>query len=170
MRFQYCPDCGSRLELREIGDEGKIPFCLHCDRPLFDMFPTCIIVLVVNEAEEAALLQQAYISTQYRNLISGYMKPGETAEFCAEREVLEEIGVPLSRLQLVGTYWFAKKDMLMIGFIGRAKKVPFTLSCEVDAADWIPVEEALTLVHPNGSVSYQLLEEYLRNRERYSFL
>lgn len=168
MRFQYCPDCGSRLVLREIGDEGKIPFCLRCDRPLFDIFPTCIIVLVVNEAEEAALLRQAYISTQYRNLISGYMKPGETAEECAEREVLEETGISLSRLQLVGTYWFAKKEMLMIGFIGRAEKVPFTLSGEVDAADWVPVEEALRLVHPNGSVSYQLLEEYLRNRETYT--
>ena len=168
MRFQYCPDCGRKLMLREIGDEGEIPFCLHCDRPLFDMFPTCIIVLVVNEQEEAALLRQAYISTQYRNLISGYMKPGETAESCAEREVLEETGICLSKLQLVGTYWFAKKEMLMIGFIGRAEKAPFVLSGEVDGADWVPVETALDLVHPNGSVSYQLLEEYRKHPERYA--
>lgn len=27
MRFQYCPHCGKKAELKEIGDEGLIPYC-----------------------------------------------------------------------------------------------------------------------------------------------
>ena len=160
MRFLYCPQCGKPLIEKEIGDEGKIPFCTNCQRPWLDMFSSCIIVLVVNENNEAVLLRQNYISTEYRNLVSGYMKPGETAEETAEREVFEEIGVKLEELNLTGTYWFDLKDMLMIGFIARAKKTEFRLSEEVDGADWIPVEEAIGLVHPKGSVSYALLEIY----------
>lgn len=164
MRFQYCPDCGSRLVLREIGDEGQVPWCETCSRPLFDMFSSCIIVLVVNEYGEAALLRQDYLSSRYCTLISGYMKPGESAEECAFREVLEETGIRMEQLQIVGTWWFDRKDQLMIGFIGRAKKADFRLSVEVDEARWVPVEEALGLVHPKGSVSYALVERYLEAR------
>ena len=163
MRFTYCPDCGTKLILREIGDEGLVPWCENCRKPLFDMFSSCIIVLVVNEFEEAALLRQNYLSTQYHTLVSGYMKPGETAEECTRREVLEEIGIELEDLRFVATYWFGRKDQLMIGFIGRAKKAPMKLSSEVDEARWVKVEDAIGMVHPKGSVSYALLEIY--NRE-----
>lgn len=166
MRFHYCPHCGSKLAEKEIGDEGLVPFCESCDMPLFDMFSSCVIALVVNEYEEAALLHQDYISTQYCNLISGYMKPGENAELTAEREIAEEIGVKIDSLSLVGTYWFRKKGILMIGFICRAKKTEMKLSKEVDSAMWVPVEQAIGMVHPKGSVSYALLEKYLETRRQ----
>lgn len=169
MRFKYCPHCGSKLIDREIGDEGMVPFCETCNIPLFDMFSSCIIALVINEYGEAALLRQGYISNQYYNLVSGYMKPGETAELTAEREVLEEIGVKVQELKFAGTYWFGKKDMLMIGFIAKAQKTELKLSGEVDQAEWIPAEKAIELVHPEGSVSYSLLEKYLcRKNEKKS--
>lgn len=162
MRFKYCPDCGEKLIMKELGDEGEVPFCEKCNRPWFDMFSSAVIVLVVNEYGEAALLQQNYMSEKYRVLVSGYIKPGETAEETARREVAEEIGIELADNRLVGTYWFTKKDMMMIGFIARAKKAEFTLSREVDNAEWITVEDAINLVHPKGSVSYALLEEFLK--------
>jgi len=161
MHFKYCPHCGTRLEDKEIGDEGLVPWCSACKMPLFDMFSSCIIALVVNEKEEAALLKQGYISNQYYNLVSGYMKPGETAELTAEREIFEETGIQIDSLEFAGTYWFAKKDMLMIGFLARAKRKEFVLSKEVDAAKWVPVEKAIHMVHPKGSVSYALLEKYM---------
>ena len=166
MRFTYCPHCGSRLILRPIGDEGPVPYCEPCGKPLFDMFSTCIIVMVVNEQEEVALLQQGYLSSRYRVLVSGYMKPGESAEECTCREVLEELGLELEQLQIVGTDWFARRDQLMIGFLGRTKKQPFTLSPEVDGAAWVPVEEAPALMHPGKSISTELVRRYLKERKK----
>lgn len=161
MRFKYCPNCGTKLIEKEIGDEGAVPFCQSCNIPLFEMFSSSVITLVVNEYEEAVLLRQNYISNQYYNLVSGYIKPGETAELTAVREVYEEIGIHLIEVDFAGTYWFEKKNMLMIGFIAKTKKTEFRLSGEVDNAAWIPVEEALKRVHPKGSVSYALLKKYL---------
>ena len=161
MHFKFCPDCGAKLTEKEMGDEGMVPFCESCDRPLFDMFSTCIIALAVNEYDEAALLRQGYISDKYYNLISGYMKPGETAELSTEREVYEEIGIKPDSIAFAETYWFGKKDMLMIGFICRVKKAEFKLSKEVDSAEWINVKDALSLVHPNGSISYSLIKKYI---------
>ncbi len=164
MHFAYCPHCGEKLKEKEIGDEGLVPFCDRCDRPLFDMFSTCIIALVVNEQGEASLLRQNYISNQYYNLVSGYMKPGERAEETATREIEEEIGIVVDSLQFAGTYWFGKKDMLMIGFLARCRKKEFRLSDEVDAAEWIPIAEAIHKVHPKGSVSYALVEKFLNQK------
>ena len=53
---------GSKLELRQIGDEGDTPWCPQCQRPLFDQFSTCIIALVVNDREEAAILRKGQSS------------------------------------------------------------------------------------------------------------
>lgn len=161
MRFSYCPHCGSRLGSRSLGDEGLVPWCDSCDIPLFDMFSSCIIALVVNEYEEAAILRQNYLSSQYGTLVSGYMKPGESAEDCASREVMEELGIGLEELRIVKTWWHGRKDQLMIGFVGRAKKADFKLSSEVNEARWVPVAEALGQVHPKGSISYALIELYL---------
>lgn len=162
MRFQYCPDCGARLTPKSIGDEGLVPFCEPCSRPWFDMFSSCTITLVVNEENEALLLNQNYISSRYCTLVSGYIKPGETAEETARREVKEETGVDVDALELIGTFWFGKKDMLMIGFFARAQKSALVPSCEVDAARWVPVQEAIGMVNQaEWSTAHRLLQLYL---------
>ena len=161
MKFKYCPDCGELLGERTMGDEGEVPYCEKCQKPWFDMFSTCVITLVINEFDEAALLRQNYISEKYYNLISGYMKPGEDARTSAIREVEEETGLSVDKIDLTETYWFEKGGVLMIGFIAKAKKKDFVLSKEVDGAKWVDVNEAINLVHPKGSVSHSLIEKYL---------
>lgn len=161
MKFIYCPKCGEKLCGKELGDEGVVPYCPRCKRPWFDTFSTCVIVLVINEYNEALLLKQMYISDRYYNLVSGYMKPGETAEDTAYREVLEETGLNISKLSHGGTYWFEKGDMLMVSFIAKVKKKELTLSEEVDDALWTDVNTALNMVHPKGSISYSVIEHYL---------
>jgi len=163
MEFKYCPDCGTKLIKKNIGDEGNVPYCEKCNKPLFDVFSTCIIVLVVNLDNKVALLRQNYISNQYCNLVSGYMKPGECAEETAYREVKEELGISISSLKIIGTYWFDKKDMLMIGFIANTTETEFKLSEEVDNAFWVPVKEAINMVHPKGSISHSILEKFTNN-------
>ena len=32
MKFTYCPDCGSLLVPKVIGDEGEVPYCGKCSR------------------------------------------------------------------------------------------------------------------------------------------
>ena len=166
MRFTYCPDCGALLTPRVLGDEGEVPYCVSCAHPWFDSFPTAAIVLVVSADGRVALLDQHYISTVYKNLVSGYVKPGESAEETALREVEEEIGVHIHTLELQFTRWFERAGVLMIGFIGYTDDVDFTLSSEVNAAGWFDPAEALGLVHPkeSGSVSGMLVDLYLQRR------
>jgi len=163
MHFKYCPDCGHKLTERELGDEGFVPWCDKCDKPWFDVFPSAIIALVYNEKGEVLLLHQDYISTKFCNLVSGYITPGEDAESCAVREILEETGQHVEQLELAMTNWFAKKDMMMIGFFARVNSTDLKLSTEVDSAAWHKPEEILDLVSSRpGSTSRLLCQEYLR--------
>ena len=157
MHFKYCPHCGTKAIMKEIGDEGEIPYCDSCKIPLWDMFSTCIICAVVNEQREVALLRQDYVSTTSYVCVAGVMKLGESAEETARREVKEEIGLDVEALQFIKTYPYDKKEMLMIGFKACVKKAEFKLSGEVDSVKWFSFEEALSQLR-EGSIAWQLVK------------
>ena len=162
MHFTFCPHCGAKLGSVPFGDDGRVPWCKACHKPFFDIFPVVAITMVVNEAEEVALLKPKYMSEQYYNFVSGYVQPGEEAELCAAREVQEEIGVQARDVHFVCSHWESEQQMLLLGFVARATKGDFTLSEEINAAKWVPAAEALTLVYPEGNITHTLLAQYLQ--------
>ncbi len=159
MKFIYCPHCGDKLIQKEIGDEGMMPYCNQCEIPVFDVFQTCVIVLVVNEYQEIALLRQDYVSQTTLVCVAGHIKSGETAEYTATREVEEEIGLHTEQLAYMKSYYYEKRDMMMLGFIASVLKAELHLSKEVDHAEWFTLEVALTKVK-EGSIAMQLIEDY----------
>lgn len=162
MNFTYCPDCGSLLEHRDLGDEKAVPWCVRCDKPWFPVFPAAVIALVYDEQGQVLLLRQNYISPVFRNLVSGYIVPGERAEQTMVREIREETGLEVESWSLRGTWWFERKQMMMIGFMARVRRAPLKLSQEVDGASWHTAAEAVTLVHQRPeSVSRILTQMYL---------
>ena len=167
MRYRYCPDCGRKLTENQAGDDGMVPYCEACGKYWFDTFSSAVIIMVINENNEIAMLKQDYLSEKYWTYVSGFMKPGETAEETAIREVKEEIGLDIDQLDYAGTYWFAKRDMLMIGFVGHAKKKDFILSGEVDAAKWVPAVEAEGMMFPEapGNTQQPIYREYFHKVE-----
>lgn len=158
MHFTYCPHCGSKLIGKEIGDEGLIPYCRQCETPLWDLFTTCVICGVVNEFNEIALIRQDYVSRTNYVCIAGIMKPGESAEECAAREIEEEIGQKVQSLTFVRSYPYEKKEMLMLGFRATVRKEEFQLSGEVDKAQWFPLDQAPQMLR-QGSIAWQLVTE-----------
>lgn len=149
MKFTYCPDCGAKLVEIHAGDDGMVPYCSTCEKAWFELFPSCIIVLIYNDLGEIALSKQVFPSRPYYSLTSGYITPGETAEECAIREAKEELGLDLESLEYAGTYWYAKKSMLMHGFLGCAKKKDLVLSEEIETACWVPADKAPSIMFPD---------------------
>ena len=163
MRYKYCPQCGRDLIERNAGDDGLIPYCTNCEKYWFDSFASCVIIMVINEFEEIVLQKQSYMSGEYWNFVSGYITPGENAEMTALREVKEEIGIELDRLESSGTWWFEEGDMLMHGYVGYTRKQDFVLSQEVDIAKWVPLEEAPSMMYPDspGNAQYGTYSYYM---------
>lgn len=157
MHFTYCPYCGTKAIQKIIGDEGEIPFCIQCNKPLWDMFTTSIICAVVNEYKEIALLRQEYVSAANFVCVAGIMKLGETAEDTVIREVKEEIGIDVENVEYISSYPYLKKEMLMLGYKATVKKADFILSGEVDYAEWFALDTALDRLR-KGSIAWQLVK------------
>lgn len=164
MRCIYCPECGRKLIEKEAGDDGPVPYCEGCGKYWFDSFSSCVIVMVVNDEVEIALLTQNYLSTEHKTFVSGFIKPGETAEETAFREVLEELGIRLERLEYGGTHWFGDREQLMHAFIGFTREKELRLSGEVDSAEWVPGSEAPAQMFPDrpDNTQHVLYRQYLK--------
>ena len=160
MRFTYCPHWGTKLIGKEIGDEGIIPYCDNCKIPLWDMFTTSIIAAVVNECGEIALIRQNYVSTTNCVCVAGIMKIGESAEETVVREVKEEIGQDVESLEFISSYPYEQKEMLMLGYKATVKKKDFKLSGEVDSAEWVRYDNALSLIR-EGSIAWRLVKSVI---------
>lgn len=140
MHFEYCAKCGAKLEDIKCGDD-MCKICPSC-KQIYGSSPFPVVaVLVVNEFNEVLLLKQNYISKSKWTIVTGYVSDAETLEEAVVREVKEETGQDVSECQYVSSYYFAPKQLIMIGFLARVKKSEFGHSEEVDALHWYKIEE-----------------------------
>jgi len=142
---------------KRLATKAWFLFCANCRRPMWDTFTTCVICAVVNEENEVALLRQDYISKTHYVCVSGVMKPGESAKEAAVREIKEELGLDVERLEYMQSYPYDKKDMLMLGFKATVKKASFRISQEVCSVAWIRFDCALDNLR-EGSIAWQLVK------------
>ena len=155
MRYTFCPDCGTRLTARPIGDEGPVPFCEGCRRPWFDGFSTCIIAAVINERGDI-LLQRETRRPDREVLVAGYIKPGESAEDAARREVAEETGLTATSLRYVASYAHMEGNQLMLGFCAQAEGDVHVSPSEVLSARWATLDDAVAALK-EGSIAQQVV-------------
>ncbi|MCR5815393.1 MAG: NUDIX domain-containing protein [Ruminococcus sp.] len=156
MRYKYCPECGTALDSMPIGDEGQVPWCKKCDRPWFDTFNTCVLSVIVNEDNEVLLIRQSYHDTTKYVGVAGYMKPNETAEAAAAREIAEETGLEAVSVHFLESLFYEGRDQLMLGFVARVHKSRLKLSGEVLEGKWFDIDTAIKTVR-EGSIIQKLI-------------
>lgn len=162
MRFSHCPNCGQPLSARPIGDEGLVPWCESCSRPWFDTFSTCIIAAVMNGKGEV-LLQRETRRPDREVLVAGYIKPGESAEDAARREIAEETGLTATSLQYMGSYPHMNGNMLMLGFAAQAEGELHLDSSEILSDRWATMEDAVQSLR-EGSIAQQVVMAIQKER------
>ncbi len=144
--------------------KGLLPFCNSCSKPYFDWFGICIITAVVNEYNEVALLRQSYVSSTNWVLVAGYVNQGESLEDAVIREVAEETGQQVDKISYVSSYYYDKRELLMVGYRCDVKKSEFSKSKEVDDLEWHKLPGAIDLLR-EGSIAQQLLKTIVDTRD-----
>jgi predicted NUDIX family NTP pyrophosphohydrolase len=81
----------------------------------------------------------------------GEPDPGEDLETTARRETREEAGVEAGELIPIGSITYTKSRKEIHAFAGPAPAdaAPRCASWEVDAAEFVPLEEARQRIHPD---------------------
>lgn len=150
---KYCMDCGQALIEKECANEGKVPYCPACEQFRFPMYNVAVSMIVVNEETDKILLIQQYGRT--RNiLVAGYVNRGEKLEEAVVREIKEETGMDVNRIQFNRTSFYEPSNTLMCNFTAFVKNdSQLNPNEEVDRYAWFTAEEAKENIAPNSLAS-----------------
>ena len=160
MKYNYCPKCGKRLEIKYSWDEGGVPYCPADDIMYFDTPKPCIIVAVVNE-DQILLLKQSYIFKDSKVLVSGYVTNGETVEETVVREVKEETGITVSNIKYLGSEFLYDKEILMLTFMAYYVEGEIKKSEEVEGVEWGCLRNAISEMSED-EIGKRIVEKVLK--------
>lgn len=129
-------DAGKRSECATRGRISNLSF------PRTD--PTIIVAVLSADGQRLLLGRQRSWPKYWYSTLAGFVEPGESVEEAVRREVWEEAGIALGRVQVHSTQPWPYPASLMIGCVAQALPQGETISLEYDPeledARWWPVD------------------------------
>jgi NAD+ diphosphatase len=167
-RHRYCGECGHATRSEEA---GHLRVCGNpdCDARHFPRTDPAIIVLTTDRSGERALLgRQAVWPEGMYSCLAGFVEPGETLEHAVVREVREEAGVGIERVEYRSSQPWPFPSSLMLGFRAVAHSERITREDEeLEDARWFSrdalaegVRAGRLRVPRRISIAYRLVEEW----------
>ncbi len=161
-RHRYCGTCGATTLPARSGHVlvCSNPSCRHEQFPRIDP----AIIVLVSDGDRALLGRQAGWPVGRYSTIAGFVEPGESLEDAVTREVFEETGIEVDRIQYQSSQPWPFPASLMLGFSAHAVTTEVHLrDRELEDARWF-TRAALTsngaLLPPGQSISFRLIEQW----------
>lgn len=99
--WNFCPICGTALELRHDGQSHR-PSCEPCARFYYSN-PVPAACCFITDGPSLLLAQRAVEPCKGQwSIPGGFVELGETSEEAVRREILEETGLVVHDVQLIG--------------------------------------------------------------------
>lgn len=110
----HCSGCGALAEVRDAGWSRRCP---SCGREHFPRTDPAVIVAVESEDRTHLLLGSNALWGQNRySCFAGFVEAGESLEATVAREIAEESGIRVSRVEYRGSQAWPYPRSLMVGF------------------------------------------------------
>ena len=112
----HCPRCGAPTEPVQAG------WARRCEREGNLVFPRtdpAVIVLVTDDDDRLLLGSNALWEQRRFSLLAGFVEPGESLESAVIREIGEEAGLVVDRVEYVASQPWPLPASLMLGFMAR---------------------------------------------------
>lgn len=161
-RTKYCGVCGSPTS-KDPAELAKR--CTSCKNIIYPRISPAIIIAVVKE-DKLLLAHNKNFKQRWYSTLAGFIEPGETVEICAQREVLEEVGVTIKNIRYFGSQPWPFPDSLMIGLIAdyeSGEVMPDGV--EIDDAAFFGADE-LPEVPGTYSVAGKLINWFVETRSQ----
>ena len=159
---QFCGACGHQTHFHPA-ERAKI--CPDCGITSYPRLSPCIITLVTHEDKVLLGRSSKFIPDLYSTL-AGFIEPGETVEQAVHREVREEVGVQLGKLEYIKSQPWPFPHALMLGFIADYHQGEIHLEDEeLEDAQWWHIDN-LPLIPPEGTISRALIDFHIARYKR----
>ena len=111
-RHRYCSACGHPSDVSEGGLTRHCPNCGSEHHPRTDP----VVIMLVADGDRLLLGRQAAWPTGRYSALAGFVEPGESLEEAVAREVHEESGVRVGRVDYIASQPWPFPASLMLGF------------------------------------------------------
>ena len=166
----FCANCGAPSAPAQSGWQRN---CSACGRHHFPRTDP-VVIMLVTEGDDLLLGRSPGWPEGMYSCLAGFVEPGETLEAATRREVWEETGVRVGRVEALASQPWPFPASLMIGCRGHAT----TRAIEVDPAEiedalWITREEGLAMLaglHPRikaprkGAIAGHMIRLWVEGR------
>jgi 8-oxo-dGTP diphosphatase len=140
-----CARCGRPVR-RTAGESPRKIGCAHCGYLIYD-YPRSCAGVVVLQGDAVLLLRRAHLPRRgFLDVPGGFMEANESIERAARRELREETGLTLGRVELLGIYWdryflrgFGWFPTMNHYFLGRWRAGVPRAADDAASAEWIPL-------------------------------
>lgn len=166
---QFCSRCGAKSDLSMAGWERTCP---SCDAKHFPRVDPVAIMLITHGNKLLLGRGNGWPDRMYSTL-AGFVEPGETPEAAVRREVFEEAGVRVGKVNYIASQPWAFPSNLMIGCHGEAETTAITIDPEeIEDARWVTREDVMLAFsgdHPDikparkGSIAHFMMRKWLAN-------
>ena len=151
--MKYFIECGAKLTEKECINfgisDGIIPYCPVCNEFRFPMYNVAVSAVIFNPDYSKILLIQQY--GRPRNiLVAGYVNKGENLSSGLIREIKEEVNLDVTDYKFNDSAYYDGSNTLICNFIVQVKDENFSLSAEVDEAEWFDIDTAKEVVYKGG--------------------
>ncbi|MGY1804791.1 NAD(+) diphosphatase [Blastococcus sp. SYSU D00922] len=101
------------------------------------------VIMLVHDGDRVVLGRQAVWPPGRFSILAGFVEPGESAEAAVAREVAEEVGLAVTRIQYVGSQPWPFPQSLMLGFVARVDGADELVvdPTEIEEARWFTRDE-----------------------------
>ncbi|MGH8149315.1 MAG: NAD(+) diphosphatase [Steroidobacteraceae bacterium] len=158
-RNRFCSVCGSPTRPDRAGHVLRCSN-VKCAHEIFPRIDPAIIVLVT-DGERALLGRQPTWPAGRYSTIAGFVEPGESLEDAVVREVLEETGVRVRRVDYRASQPWPFPSSLMLGFHAMAAPgAEIRIGGELDDVRWFSREELAAgtpILPPVHAISFSLI-------------
>ena len=144
-----CIRCGTALRRRLPPDrkDGVLRIvCPRCRYLIYDYARLCVGAVVVRDGDVLLLRRGHPPKRGYADLPGGFLEPGEDIEKGARRELLEETGLRLGRVELLGIYWdryylrgFGRFPTMNHYFLGAWRSGEPQAADDAAGIEWVPI-------------------------------
>jgi NAD+ diphosphatase len=134
-RSRFCSTCGSPSESRE-GGHVRVCTSPTCGAHHFPRTDPAVIMLVT-DGDSCLLARRAGNKLPMYSTLAGFVEPGESLEEAVAREVHEEVGIVVGRVDFHSSQPWPFPSQLMIGFTAEAVGGELKLDpAEIADAKW----------------------------------
>jgi NAD+ diphosphatase len=162
---RFCPRCGGPTRPENAGHTRR------CDRDASEHHPRtdpAVIMSVVDTDDRILLGRQVRWPEGRFSTLAGFVEPGESLEAAVRREVGEEVGLRVGRVDYLGSQPWPFPSSLMLGFRAHAETVEVDrFDGEIAEARWFSRAGLAAAIaagevrpSPSVSISRRLIEHW----------